>query len=130
MLDFPINELMDENACYDFLLKILCPDGLKCPNQHPLPIDQCPHDRSRDPVFDYRCRTCGAVFNIFTGTIWKKTRFLCSTIVLILRGIAQGVSTSQLARELGIDRTHLLDRRHQIQALLQQQLGFSPLDPR
>jgi transposase-like protein len=122
--------LMDEQACYEFLLNILHPDGLKCPNYHILPIDQCPHDRSRDPVFDYRCRVCGAVFNIFTETIWKKTRFRCSTLVLILRGVAQGVSTSQLARELGIDRTHLLDRRHQIQALLLRHLGFSPLDSR
>jgi transposase-like protein len=128
MLDFPIGELMDEDACFDFLFSLLHPDGLSCPNQHQLPIDQCPHNRLRNPIYDYRCRTCGAVFNIFTGTMWSKTRFRCSTIVLILRGIAQGETTSQLARELGIDRTHLLDRRHQIQAVLLQQLGFSPLN--
>jgi transposase-like protein len=74
---------------------------------------------------DYRCRKCGAVFNLFTGTIWSKTRFRCATIVQILRGIAQGVPTKHLAAELGIDRSHLLQRRHQIQALVEQRL--SPL---
>jgi transposase-like protein len=69
---------------------------------------------------DYRCRTCGAVFNIFTNTIWSKSRYGCATIVLILRGISQGVPTAHLAAELGIDRTHLLKHRREIQGLLEQ----------
>ncbi len=125
MLEFPLTELLDEQACYDFLLRTLHPDGLHCPYGHPLPLDQAPHDRHRAPIMDYRCRQCGAVFNLFTGTIWSKTRFRCATIVQILRGIAQGVPTKHLAAELGIDRSHLLQRRHQIQALVEQRL--SPL---
>ena len=125
MLEFPLTELLDEQACYDFLLRTLHPDGLHCPDGHPLPHDQAPHDRHRAPIMDYRCRQCGAVFNLFTGTIWSKTRFRCATIVQILRGIAQGVPTKHLAAELGIDRSHLLQRRHQIQALVEQRL--SPL---
>ena len=125
MLEFPLTEVLDEQACYDFLLRTLHPDGLHCPYDHPLPHDQAPHDRHRAPIMDYRCRKCGAVFNLFTGTIWSKTRFRCATIVQILRGIAQGVPTNHLAAELGIDRSHLLQRRHQIQALVEQRL--SPL---
>ncbi len=125
MLEFPLTELLDEQACYDFLLRTLHPDGLHCPYGHLLPPDQAPHDRHRAPIMDYRCRRCGTVFNLFTGTIWSKTRFRCATIVQILRGIAQGVPTKHLAAELGIDRSHLLQRRHQIQALVEQRL--SPL---
>ena len=117
--------MLDEQACYDFLLHTLHPDGLHCPYDHPLPPDQAPHDRHRAPIMDYRCRRCGAVFNVFTGTIWSKTRYRCATIVQILRGIAQGVPTQHLAAELGLDRSHLLQRRHQIQALVAQRL--SPL---
>ena len=127
MLQFPLDELLDEQACYAFLLRVLHPDGLHCPQGHALPLDQAPHARHRAPILDYRCRTCGAVFNVFTGTIWSKTRYRCTTIVQILRGIAQGVPTKHLAAELGINRTHLLERRHQIQALLAQRL--SPLRP-
>ena len=127
MLQFPLDELLDEQACYDFLLRTLHPDGLHCPDGHALPSDQAPHDRHRAPIMDERCRTCGAVFNLFTGTIWAKSRYRCSTIVQILRGIAQGTPTKHLAAELGIDRGHLVERRHHIQALVEQRL--SPLRP-
>ena len=131
MFVFPIQDLMDEQACYVFLREFLNPQGLHCPNDHPVPLDQAPHDRHRAPILDFRCRTCGAVFNIFTGTLWAKTRFRCSTIVLILRGVAQGVSTSHLAQELGVDRSHLSARRPAIQELIRQDLitpGFGTQD--
>ena len=74
MLQFPLDELLDEQACYAFLLRVLHPDGLHCPQGHALPLDQAPHARHRAPILDYRCRTWGAVFNVFTGTSWSKTR--------------------------------------------------------
>jgi len=128
MLIFPIDELMDEQACYDFLLKVLHPKGLHCPKGHRLPKDQAPHDRHRTPIFDYRCRRCGTVYNLFTRTIWSKSRYSCKTIVLIMRGIAQGTPTQHLAQELDLDRSHLLKRRPVIQTLIEQRL--SPLGPR
>jgi len=89
-MQFPLDTLLDEQACYDFLLQVLHPDGLACPHGHPLAPNQAAHDRHRAPIMDYRCRCCGAVFNLFTNTLWSKTRYRCSTIVLIERGIAQG----------------------------------------
>jgi transposase-like protein len=127
MLIFPIHELMDEQKSYAYLLQVLHPDGLKCPQGHPLPANQQPHDRHRAPIMDYRCRACGAVFNLFTDTIWSGSRYNCVQTVLILRGIAQGVPTEHLAHELGIDRSQLLERRHEIQQLIEQ--GLSPLTP-
>ena len=120
MIAFPLRPLMDEQACYQHLLSVLHPQGLQCPQGHALPAEQARHDRHRAPLMDYRCQHCGAVFNLFTGTLWSGTRYSCATIVLILHGIAQGVPTAQLARELGIDRSHLLAQRHAIQALLKQ----------
>ena len=120
MIAFPIPSLMDEQACYDYLLSILLPDGWHCPQGHRLATDQGSHDRHRAPVVDYRCRTCGAVFNVFTTTLWSKTVYSCATIVLIFRGVSQGVPTAHLARELGIDRAHLLEHRHAIQKLIEQ----------
>ena len=60
---FPIDDLLDDAACYRLLLSVLHPDGLHCPKGHPLEAGQAPHDRHREPVLDYRCRTCGKVFN-------------------------------------------------------------------
>ncbi len=127
MMLFPIDELLDEQLCYDYLLKVLHPKGLRCPNSHPLPRDQAPHDRTREPIFDYKCRICGAVYNIFTETIWNGSRYSCKIIVLIMRGIIQGTPTKHLAEELGIDRSHLLKRRHEIQKLAEACLPSSPL---
>lgn len=36
MIEFPITDLMDDQACYDFLLECLHPDGLHCPHGHRL----------------------------------------------------------------------------------------------
>ena len=127
MIRFPIDDLLDEQRCHDLLLRVMHPDGLRCPRGHALPLDQAPHDRHRAPIFDYRCRECGAVYNLFTGSIWSKSRQRCSKIVLILRGIAHGVPTLHLAEELGLDRSHLLRRRHQIQRLVEE--GLFSLDP-
>ena len=117
VMRFPLTDLLDEQESYNFLLKTLHPDGMKCNHGHPLPPDQKPHDRSREPIFDYRCRICGNVFNIFTDTVWQGSHYDCRKIVLVMRGVAQGTPTLQLADELEVDYGTLLERRHRIQKL-------------
>lgn len=115
MIQFPITSLLGQQKCYDFLMEILHPDGLKCSCGHPLPLNQAPHDRSRDPIFDYRCRKCGKVFNIFTGTVWSGTHYTSRLVVLVMRGFTQGIPTLHLAQELNLDRGTLLERRRRVQ---------------
>ncbi len=50
MMRFPIGGILDEQECYNFLMRVLHPEGLKCPNGHPLPPDQAPHDRHLEPL--------------------------------------------------------------------------------
>jgi len=112
MMRFPITDLLSDEECYAYLVQALHgPSGLACPDGHALPDGQAPHDRSRAPIVKYRCRECGSVFNVFTGTVWCGTHYDASTVVLVLRGFAQGVSTSQLADELDLDYSTLLERR-------------------
>jgi len=127
MIDFPIGRLMDERACYDWLVALLHPGGLACPRCRG--TDAYVHRYHRDPVLDYRCKACGRVYNAFTGTDWQGTQLRPSQVVLILRGFAQGRSTAGLARELGGSRRHLLDRRHALQAraLAAAAAGATPL---
>jgi hypothetical protein len=127
MMDFPIADLMDEHACYHWLSELLHPGGLACPGCGG--TDAFVHRHHREPVLDYRCKACGAVYNAVTGTDWSGTHFRPSQIVLILRGFAQGRSTAGLARELGCSRGHLLDRRHRMQAraLAAAEAGATPL---
>ena len=112
---FPIQNLMSEEACYERLLEILHPDGLCCAQGHALPEGQEPHNRERAPVNKYRCRVCGGVFDIFTGTVWSGTHYNCVTILLVMRGFVQGTPTKQLAEELELDYGTLLNRRLRVQ---------------
>ena len=121
------HQRLDEKKCYDFILTILHPDGLKCSDGHHLPQEQAPHDNHRSPIVDYKCRICGRVYNLFTNTIWSRTRYNCVIIVLIIRGFTQGVSTSQLADELNKDYGTLLERRHKVQQLALENRPDEPL---
>jgi transposase-like protein len=127
MIQFPLTDLLNEQECYYWLLDIFHPQGLCCPNGHALPESQAPHMRDRAPVFDYRCRSCRSVFNLFTGTCWAGTHYSCAKIVLILRGFAQGTPTLHLAKELECDYGNLLKYRHEMQDNAQLGLDRSPL---
>jgi transposase-like protein len=113
-MDFPITDLLDEDACYAKLVTWLHPEGLDCPRCHQADRMRV-HRRHRAPVLDYRCGHCGRVFNAFTGTLLHGTRRRPGALALIVRGVAQGVPTAQLARELGCDRSELLNLRHRLQ---------------
>ena len=116
-MDFPVTDLMDENACYAWLKSVLHPAGLACPD--------CGtsvegggfliHRRNRAPVLDFRCK-CRRAFNVFTGTALAGTHRRPSQVVMLLRGVARGETTAALARELKCSRAHLLDLRHKLQA--------------
>jgi transposase-like protein len=113
-MDFPIAELMLEDACYAELVAWLHPDGFACPRCRK--GDRMPvHRRRRPPVLDHRCGHCGRVFNAFTGTALHGVKRGPAQLVLIIRGFAQGVHAAQLARELGCDRSELLNLRHRLQ---------------
>jgi hypothetical protein len=116
-MDFPLTDLLDEDACYRRLVGWLHPGGLRCPGCG-APDRACwVHRRHRDPLLDFRCKGCGAVFNAFTGSALQGTQRSCAQVLLLVRGIAQGRPTARLARELRCDYKHLLELRHKLQAL-------------
>ena len=125
-MDFPIGELMDETACYEFLVGLLHPGGLACPrcgDRDHLRV----HRRDRAPILAYRCAACRRIFTAFTGTALQGTKRRPVELVLILRGIAQGVPTAQMARELRCSRPELLEFRHRLQELAFEGLDRTPL---
>ena len=124
-MDFPIQDLMDEDKCYHLLLELLHPEGLRCP--------RCQasegffvHRYFREPVLDYRC-PCGCVFNAWTGTVLQGTHDRPAQLVLLLRGFAHGVSSAQLARELSCSCKNVLKLRHKLQSLVRSGLDRTPL---
>ncbi len=124
-MDFPLAELMDEDACYRRVVEALHPDGLACPRCGGGRLGV--HRRHRAPVLDYRRRDCRRVFNAYTGTAPHKTSRSPATLVLILRGVAQGATTAGMARELGCDRMKLPALRPKLQA--NARAGLDPEPP-
>jgi transposase-like protein len=118
MLDFAITDLMDEQACLNWLERHLHPTGWVCPH--------CgsPERRFfRAQAFPaYRCRACDGYYTVVTNTVFEATRQRPATVVLILRGVAKGESTARLSRELGLDRKRLGEIRHQLQQNLYETL--------
>jgi transposase-like protein len=112
MIDFPIEELLDDSLCTLWLERYLHPDGLICPH--------CGHSerrlfRAQGHFPAYRCRGCNGYYTLLTGTVFAKTRQRPATLVLLLRGIAKGEPTARLARELGLSRKQLHTLRQRIQ---------------
>lgn len=99
MIDFPIDDLMNEAACLAWLERHLHPQGLRCP--------RCGASERRPfrpaATFPaYRCQQCDRYYTVLTGTVFAKTHQPPPKLVLLLRGIAQGETTARLARELGL----------------------------
>ena len=55
------------------------------------------------------------MFNIFADTVWSKTHYDPSTIVMLLRGFAKGMPTKWLIDEMDLAYPSVLERRHRIQ---------------
>ena len=124
-MDQSLLDPQDEPACYTTVVGFLHPAGLGCPGcgtQGGLYV----HRRHRAPVLDYRCSTCGRVFNAWTGTALQGTHRRPSEILRILRAIVGKLSTAQLARNLGRQRATL----HQLRRRLERELPLnSGTDP-
>lgn len=127
-MQWPIHDLLDEDKSYQELIRLLHAGQLCCAKCNGLNYYR--HRYYRDSMDKYRCRDCGHVFHIFSGTIFSGTRMKCSKIVMILHGFIKGQSTRSLAAELKMDRKHLLNLRHKAQENLFGNRPKSPLTDR
>lgn len=125
-IDFSLTDFLDEDKCYSFIVDILHPEGLCCPNGHGLEETHI-HRWDRAPILLYRCDSCNRIFNLFTETVLQGTRYNVIQIVQLLRGIVQGETTSRLAREMGVDRKWVLGWRHKLQQLAKEARPRDPL---
>lgn len=115
MFEFPIDNLLDEQKCYDLLVEQMHDGELKC--AHCGSLDYRAHVKQRPPIIQYKCRACAKYFNLFTGTIWQRKQYTCSQVIVILRGFTKGESTLSMSRELKVDYECLLNLRHAMQDL-------------
>jgi len=125
MFSYKIDHLLDDDKCYHHLVGLLHDGSLCCPKCKS--DDKRVHSYQRSPVLTYQCKSCKKFYNIFTDTVFQGTHYPCSIVVMIIRGVSQGVSTSQLSKELHIDYSNLLKLRHQMQHNAYENLPVEPL---
>ena len=127
-MDFPILNLIDNDVATDWLVKHFHPDGLKCPHCG-ANVDQARHFRQTTASYltVYRCLSCDGVYNLYSSTVFQQKQFTPAQVVLLLRGVYQGTSTAQLAREIGLSYPTVLSIRHALQANAQAMQPDSPL---
>jgi transposase-like protein len=118
MIDFPIDDLLDEGACLSWLEQHLHPQGLSCPK---CGASERRFAQQHGSWPAWRCKACDRYYTLVTGTVFEKTRQPPSKVLLLLRGIAKGEPTARLARELKIGRA----RVHQLRQQMQQNLRDS-----
>ena len=93
------------------------PQGLCCPNCQ-ASVSEARNFRktATSGLQVYRCKRCASVYNLYSQTVFAGTQFRPSQVVLLLRGVCQGVSSAQLSRELGISRQTILSIRRKLQS--------------
>jgi transposase-like protein len=130
-MDFPILSLLDTHASLAWLEPYFHPDGLRCPHCQASRLDARIFRINRAsglPV--YRCRRCQGVYTLYSGTLFERSQLRPPQVVLLLRGVCQGQSSAQLARELHVTEKTVLKWRHRLQAHAQAIQPETPLpDP-
>ena len=116
-MDFPIQSLIDEEQAEAWVLNHFHPEGLYCPKCQ-ASVSEARNFRktARSGLQVYRCKHCQSIYNLYSGTVFAGSQFRPSQVVLLLRGVCQGVSSAQLSRELGISRQTILSIRRKLQS--------------
>ena len=83
-MDFPITELMDREACLEWLEEYFHPDGLKCPHCQ-AELDQANWFRKtkKSDLDVYRCKVCRGIYNLYSGTVFEGRYFTPEQTVLV-----------------------------------------------
>ena len=116
-MDFPIVDLIDNESASDWLLTHFHPNGLTCPHcEASVAEARCFRQTATSQLPVYRCLVCDGIYNLYSSTVFQQKQFTPAQVVMLLRGIHQGTSSAQLARELGLSRPTVHSIRRVIQA--------------
>ncbi|WP_448337658.1 transposase [Chloroflexus aurantiacus] len=128
-MEFPIDDLFDEERSEQWVMAYFHPTGLTCPGCG-RGTDAARRFRRtrRSRVTVYRCRQCHRVYNVYTGTIVQGQQLRPAQVILLVRGICNGEPSTVLATEVGISRTTVHTLRRAMQHNAQHRQPDTPLD--
>jgi len=116
-MEFPIKELLDQENSAEWILKHFHLQGLKCSRcQRGVEHSRKFRRTQTSQLEVYRCKHCGTIYNLYTGTIFQGSQWTPMQVVLLMRGICKGESSRELAAELELNYKTVLTMRHRVQA--------------
>jgi transposase-like protein len=127
-MDFPITDLMSEQASTEWIMEYFHPTGVRCPHCDAAWAEAKEFRRTRQSeLIVYRCQRCRGIYTLYSGTIFQGRHLRPAQVVLLVRGVLKGESAASLARELGMSRTTITELRHLIQDNAAQMQSEKPL---
>jgi transposase-like protein len=127
-MDFPITDLLEHEASTNWVQEHFHPDGLYCPHcQADVDNARAFRTTKRSQLTVYRCHCCQGIYNLYSGTVFEGRHLRPAQVVLLIRGVCQGKSAAQIARELAVSRTTATDLRHLLQANAERLQPNTPL---
>jgi len=116
-MDFPITDLMSDQASTEWILEHFHPAGLRCSHCQAAWAEASEFRRTKkSELWVYRCRRCKGIYNLYSGTVFEARHLRPAQVVLFVRGVLKGESAATLARELGMSRVTTTELRKLIQA--------------
>ena len=127
-MDFPIIDLIDNESATEWLVNHFHPDGLKCPHCEAIVAEAGPfRQTTTSQLTVYRCLVCDGIYNLYSSTVFQQKQLTPAQAVLLLRGVYQGESSAQIAREIGLSRLSVLYLRHALQSNAQAMQPSAPV---
>jgi len=116
-MEFPITELLDHENSAEWILAHFHPKGLKCPKcQQSVEQSRKFRHTQTSELEVQRCKQCGTIYNLYTGTVFQGSQWTPRQVVLLMRGICKGETSKELAAELELNYKTVLTMRHRVQA--------------
>lgn len=95
-------DLLDGTACYVELCNKIHPQGLAC--GHCGSNDRMGHGSSRKGYPRYKCRSCGGIYTILSGTPFNGTRLNAKELILFMRMWDYDRPAHEIAAAVGQNR--------------------------
>jgi transposase-like protein len=103
-MDIRIQNLVDDERCYESVRKLRWPAGVKCPHCQGAEVIKRGRDEAEPFRQRYECKTCGRRFDDLTNTVFTGPHQPLKTWILFLYFLGLNLSTRQIAQELNLNR--------------------------
>jgi transposase-like protein len=113
-MEFSAIDFGDEEACFEKLFELVRPEGLHCPRCGARNGIHVYRHHRKSWILDYRCSHCRRTFNAWIRTPLEGTHHSPTELWRVIKGMTEGKSTVQLAKELHCQRPGLSRFRSQL----------------